>query len=71
MEKPEKREPPRRSSLLKSILGAAIGVQSSEVQRQDFSEKSPAKFIVGGLIFGVLFVVTLVLVVKTVLSLSS
>ncbi len=50
-----------------SILGAAFGVQSSKVHQRDFRQRSPAVFIIGGLVFGVLFVATLVLVVRAVL----
>ncbi len=54
--------------LVISILGAAFGVQSSKAQERDFKQRSPKAYIVGGIIFGVLFVLTIVVVVNIVLS---
>lgn len=58
----------KRSNLLVSILGAAFGVQSSKVQERDFEQRSAWPFIIGGLVFGLIFVLTLVFVVKAVLA---
>ncbi|OZG73627.1 hypothetical protein BTA51_07335 [Hahella sp. CCB-MM4] len=54
--------------LIVSVLGAAFGVQSSKAQQRDFQQKSPAVYIVGGIIFGVLFVLAIAMIVKVVLS---
>ena len=54
-------------SLIGSILAAAFGVQSSKARERDFSQRSPWPFIIGGVLFGIIFVVTLVLIVKMVL----
>jgi hypothetical protein len=53
--------------VIKSILAAALGVQSEEARARDFTRGHPAVFIVGGIVFTVLFVVILVLVVNLVL----
>lgn len=66
-EQENKHGPPSMWSLVGSILGAAFGVQSSRVRERDFSQRSPLPFIIGGLIFGVLFVTTLVVIVSVVL----
>lgn len=66
-DQPAKKSPTLRQ-LLKSILGAALGVQGSETYERDFKQTSPWAYIVGGIIFGVIFVVTLVVVVNIVLS---
>ncbi|GAA3949370.1 DUF2970 domain-containing protein [Allohahella marinimesophila] len=54
-------------SLIGSIFAAAFGVQSSKARERDFSQRSPLPFIIGGVLFGILFVVTLVVVVSMVL----
>ncbi len=59
---------PNLWQLVISVLGAAFGVQSSKAQQRDFQQKSPTVYIVGGIIFGVLFVLTIAIVVKIVLS---
>jgi hypothetical protein len=59
--------PPTPWQVVKSILAAALGVQSEEARRRDFQRGSPAAYIVGGLVFTLLFVLGLVLVVRLVL----
>ncbi|MBA1147014.1 DUF2970 domain-containing protein [Ectothiorhodospiraceae bacterium WFHF3C12] len=54
--------------VVKSILAAALGVQSEEARERDFSKGSPAPFIIGGIIFTVVFVLVLVLIVQMVVS---
>ena len=51
-----------------SILAAALGVNSEKNRERDFSASSPWPFIVGGVIFGVIFVVGIALIVKLVLE---
>lgn len=51
-----------------SILAAAIGVNSERNRERDFSASSPLPFIIGGVIFGVVFVVGIALIVKMVLE---
>ena len=55
-------------TIVVSTLGAAIGVQSKANKERDFASGRVAPFIVAGLIFTGLFVVTLVAVVQLVLS---
>lgn len=55
-------------SVVMSTLAAAIGVQSKANKERDFKHGSAGPFIVAGLIFTALFVGTLVLVVRFVLS---
>ena len=54
--------------VLGSVLAAMFGVQSSEKRRRDFEQGRIGVFIAAGVIFGLLFVVTLYLVVSLVLS---
>lgn len=65
------RERQRRVSpwqVAKSILAGALGVQSEEARQRDFSKGSPAPYIIGGIVFTVIFVVVLVLIVRAVVS---
>ena len=51
-----------------SVLAAALGVNSRRNQERDFESSTPLPFIVGGVIFGVIFVVTIALIVMLVLE---
>lgn len=55
-------------SVVKSILAAGIGVQSEKNRQRDFEKGNPLVFIVGGIIFTVLFILTVASVVGLVLS---
>lgn len=50
-------------ALVKSILAAAIGVQTDKNREQDFSQGSPLAFIIGGFVFTALFILTIALIV--------
>ena len=50
-----------------SVLAAALGVQTSKNRERDFTRGNPLVFIAAGLIFTVLFVLTLIGVVNLVL----
>lgn len=50
-----------------SVLAAAIGVQNSKNRERDFTKGNPLVFIAAGLIFTVLFVLTLIGIVYLVL----
>ncbi len=53
--------------VLSSTLAAALGVQSSKNRERDFKHGNIKVFAVAGVIFTVLFIVTVILVVKLVL----
>lgn len=53
--------------LLKSTLSAFIGVQSNANRERDFTHGKVSHFIWMGLLFGLVFVLTLVAVVQLVL----
>jgi len=57
-------------SLVLSTMAAAIGVQNKKNLEKDFEQKSPMPFIVAGIAFTVIFVLSLVLIVRLVLSQS-
>jgi hypothetical protein len=59
---------PSLISVVKSILAAAIGVQSDKNRTRDFEQGNPLTFIIGGIVFTLLFIVSLSLIVGFVLS---
>ncbi len=61
-------EKPSFGQVVLSTLAAAIGVQNSRNRERDFKGGSIKTYIAAGIIFTGLFVLTLVLVVKTVLG---
>jgi len=56
--------------LLLSTLSAFIGVQSNANRERDFKYGKISHFILIGLLFGLVFICTLVLVVRIVMSVS-
>ena len=54
--------------VIKSVLAAAIGVQSDKNRQKDFEQGSFPIYIVVGLVFTVLFVFGLIFLVSTVLG---
>lgn len=61
-----KRKQPFWRNML-SVMQASFGVQSKKNQERDFANGSIGSFVVAALIFTTLFVLTLVVVVKSVL----
>jgi len=53
-----------------SVMAAMFGVQSSKNRDRDFAKGRPAAYIIVGLVMTVLFILTLWLVVKFVLSMA-
>ncbi len=54
--------------VIKSVLAAAVGVQSDKNRQQDFEQGSLPTYIIAGLIFTALFVCGLVFLVSNVLG---
>jgi hypothetical protein len=67
-EQPSNQQKPRIISVVKSILAAAIGVQSEKNRTRDFEQGNPLVFIIGGIIFTLLFIATVATLVGFVLS---
>ncbi|MFL2499616.1 MAG: DUF2970 domain-containing protein [Porticoccaceae bacterium] len=65
---PDSKPKPSLLSVVKSILAAAIGVQSDSNRSRDFEQGNPLIFIVGGIVFTLLFIITIASVVGLVLS---
>jgi len=53
--------------VVKSVLSGMFGVQSSKNRERDFTKGKPIHYVVVGLLFTVIFILTLVGVVKLVL----
>ena len=64
-DKPKK---PGLGALVKSILAAAIGVQTDKNREQDFNEGNPLAFIIGGFVFTFLFIATIATIVGFIVS---
>jgi hypothetical protein len=56
--------------MLQSVLAAALGVQSGKNRSRDFSRGKPSHFVIMGVLFTGLFVLTILAVVKVVLYFS-
>lgn len=54
--------------VMQSVLAGAIGVQSGKRREEDFSSQSPWPYIITGIVFTGIFVVSLILIVQWVLS---
>ncbi len=65
---PDKHKKPKLLTVVKSILAAGIGVQSEKNRNRDFEQGNPLTFIIGGIVFTLLFIATLAIVVGFVLS---
>jgi hypothetical protein len=50
-----------------SVLAAAFGVQSSANRERDFASGSAKEFVIVGIIFTIVFVLTILAVVKLVI----
>lgn len=55
-------------STVKSVLGAMIGVQSESQREKDFEKADPVKLILGGIIFTVLLIFTLLYFVNQIVE---
>jgi hypothetical protein len=53
-----------------SVLAAMFGVQSSKNRERDFAKGRPAAYIIVGIVMTLLFILTLWMVVKIVMSMA-
>ena len=59
---------PTLIEVIKSVVSAAIGVQSDKNRKKDFEEGKLSTYLIAGLIFTVLFVISLIFLVTTILG---
>jgi len=55
-------------SMLQSVAAAAFGVQSEKKREQDFQHGKPGDYIALGIVFVIVFIITLVVIVNMVLD---
>jgi amino acid permease len=66
----EENQPLTLWEMLKSVLSAALGVQSGKNQSRDFSRGKPGHFIILGVLFTAVFVLVIFGIVTLVLHLA-
>jgi hypothetical protein len=54
--------------IIRSVFSAAFGVQSTANRERDFTGGTAAPFIIAGIVFTVLFILTIIGVVNLVLN---
>lgn len=67
MQEPEPQKPPSLLEVAFSVIAAAFGVQNSKNRERDFTTGNPLVFIAAGLIFTILFVLTIIGVVNLII----
>lgn len=58
---------PNFLDVAKSVISAAIGVQSNKNREQDFQHGSLSAYVIGGVVFTIAFIGVIVFVVSLVL----
>ena len=58
---------PNLLQIAKSVIAAAVGVQSQKNREHDFQHGSLSSYLIGGVIFTVSFIALIVLIVSLVL----
>jgi len=67
MTEDSKKDAPGLGSIVMSTLAAAFGVQSSKNRERDFVKGNLKYYVISGLIFTVVFITSIVMLVKTVI----
>lgn len=70
-EKPEQHKKITPFSFMGSIIAAWFGVQTRENRERDFEHGKFHHFVIGGIIFAVLFVLLVVVMVKVVMHFAT
>lgn len=70
-EKPEQHKKITPFSFMGSIVAAWFGVQTRENRERDFQHGKFHHFVIGGIIFAVLFVLLVVVMVKVVMHFAT
>ncbi len=64
----ENKSKPTLRQIISSVFAAAIGVQSDKNRERDFKHGNVKTYVIAGVIFGVLFVATIITIVQVVLK---
>ena len=70
MDDPIDNKPPTLLQMMHSVLAAAFGVQSGKNRARDFTHGKPSHFVILGIVFTVIFALTLFGIVKLVVHLA-
>ncbi len=62
------RQKPSFLAVVTSVIAAAFGVQSQEKLEKDFAGSSPLPFIIVGVVFTALFVISLIVLVRFIVG---
>jgi hypothetical protein len=65
--KPDQQKSPSLREVASSVLAAAFGVQNRKNSERDFTKGNPVVFVIAGLIFTILFVMTIIGVVSLII----
>ncbi len=60
-------KPPTLFQIVASVVSAAFGVQTEENRQRDFAGGNPMVYIIGGIVFTVVFIMSIVGIVTLVL----
>ena len=66
-EKPDKKKKVSPIGVMKSVIAASFGVQTNSNRERDFEQGRFHHFVIGGIVFAVLFVLLLVGLVKVIM----
>ncbi|WP_414704481.1 DUF2970 domain-containing protein [Pseudomonas sp. UBA4034] len=66
----DEHKPPTFCQMLHSVVAAAFGVQSGKNRARDFTHGKPSHFVVLGILFTLVFALTLFGIVKLVLHVA-
>ena len=64
----DQNKPPTVPQIALSVMAAAFGVQTNKNRERDFANGNPIVFIFAGLIFTILFVLSIIVLVMLVLA---
>jgi len=70
MDDPADNNPPTLWQMLHSVMAAAFGVQSGKNRARDFTHGKPSHFVILGILFTIVFALTLFGIVQLVLYLA-
>lgn len=59
---------PNIVQVIKSVLSAAIGVQSGDNRERDFTQGSFTTYVIAGIVFTILFVLGLIFLVSNIIG---
>lgn len=65
---PAEQQAPRLRDIVRSVLSAAIGIQSSKNQERDFKHGKAKVFIIAGIVYTLIFITVVVTIVRLVLK---